>query len=189
MSAISAGSGSPRGAADTPGVFERRSGAAHLAEAVERLTHTFLKTRQYMIDRARHDVDWAALLLLAEVVARGPVRVTELAKAVQSDPSTASRHVSQLVRGGFLERRADAIDGRASVLTATDRGRAVVDARKEERGRHYEQMLSDWDDGDMEQLAALLERLLDDAFIYKKNVLAGQDRNRTHPATRKESHA
>ncbi|WP_167343835.1 MarR family winged helix-turn-helix transcriptional regulator [Streptomyces mutabilis] len=118
-----------------------------------------------MIARARHDVDWAALLLVAEVVARGPVRVTELAKGVQADPSTVSRRVSQLVRDGFLERHADAIDGRASVLTATDRGRATVDARKEERSRHYEQMLSDWDVGDMEQLATLLERLLDDALV------------------------
>ncbi|MFI6346416.1 MarR family winged helix-turn-helix transcriptional regulator [Streptomyces sp. NPDC050560] len=189
ISAVPAGRRAPsQGAEDAEDASPRPSGTAHLAEAVERLMQMFIKTRQYMIDRARHDVDWSTLLLLAEVVAHGPMRVKELAQSVQSDPSTVSRHVSQLVKDGFLERHADAVDGRASVLVPTDEGRAAVDARKEDRNMHYEQMLSDWDDGDREQLATLLKRFLDDALTYK-NVLAGKDRNRDNPASRKETHA
>lgn len=176
----------PRGAARSSGDPARPSGVAHLAEVVEEFTHQFLKTRQQMLDEARQDVDWSTQLLLAGVVAHGPMRVKELAQLVQSDPSTVSRHVAQLVRDGFLERHADAVDGRATLLTPTDKARKAVDERKEHRNEHYERMLRTWDAGDREQLAALLGRFLDDFLTYK-NALAGRGRNQARTALRKET--
>jgi DNA-binding MarR family transcriptional regulator len=176
----------PQGVTDASGEPAHPSGVAQLAEVVEQLMHQFLKTRQQMLVRARQDVDWSTQLLLSGVVAHGPMRVKELAGLVQSDPSTVSRQVAQLVRDGFLERRADAVDGRASLLTPTDKARKAVDERKEHRNEQFERMLLGWDDGDRERLAALLGRFLDDFLTYK-NALAGRGRNQARTALRKET--
>ncbi|MCF3963685.1 MarR family winged helix-turn-helix transcriptional regulator [Streptomyces fuscigenes] len=157
-----------------------------LAEAMERLMHLFLKTRQHMIDKARNDVDWSTFLLMTAVVTQGPLRVKELAEQVQSDPSTVSRHVAQLVRDGFLERHADAVDGRASLLTATDKAREAVDARKQRRNLHYEHMLHTWEDSERGQLTALVARFADDFLAYKTK-LADNDGGPFRPAARKET--
>jgi DNA-binding MarR family transcriptional regulator len=166
----------PHGRTGVSGVPQQKAdGAAsadpdptsQLAEGVERLMHLFLRTRQQMLDRARNDVDWSAQLLINSVVAHGPMRIKELAEQAQSDPSTVSRHVTQLVRDGFLERHADADDGRATVLTATDKARRSVADRKKLRNDHYEQMLRDWQESDRTQLAVLLGRFIDDFHTYK----------------------
>ncbi|WP_329455636.1 MarR family winged helix-turn-helix transcriptional regulator [Streptomyces sp. NBC_01497] len=158
---------------------------SQLAEGMERLMHLFLKARQHMLDKARRDVDWSTFLLMSAVVTQGPLRVKELAEQVQSDPSTVSRHVAQLVRDGFLERHADAVDGRASLLTATAKAREAVDERKQRRNLHYEQMLLAWEDGERGQLAALVSRFTDDFLAYK-TTLADTDWT-VRPATRKET--
>ncbi|MCA1223055.1 MarR family winged helix-turn-helix transcriptional regulator [Streptomyces sp. 8L] len=159
---------------------------SQLAEGVERLMHLFFKARQQMLDKARNDVDWSTFLLMGAVVAQGPLRVKELAELVQSDPSTVSRHVAQLVRDGFLERHADAVDGRASLVTATEKAREAVDARKHRRNQHYEQMLHSWEDSERGRLAALLSRFADDFLTYK-TTLADTDWTPVRPAARKET--
>jgi DNA-binding MarR family transcriptional regulator len=177
----------PSESSDVRGNHPRHEGVQHLAEVVERLMHLFMKTRQQMLDKARQDVDWSTMLLLGALVSHGPMRVKELAGLVQSDPSTVSRHVAQLVRDGFLERHADADDGRASLLITTDKARQAVDRRKDQRDLHYEQMLHAWDGEDRKQLATLLDRFLDDFLTYK-NTLAGPGWTQATSASRKDTH-
>jgi DNA-binding MarR family transcriptional regulator len=180
----------PQNDSETPrdpfGDYGIRDGVSQLAEGVERLMHLTLRARQHMLDKASQDVDWSTLILMNALVAHGPMRVKELAELAQSDPSTVSRHVAQLVRDGFLERHADAVDGRASVLTATDKARHAVDERKERRNLHYAQMLSAWEDRDRDQLATLLSRFIDDFLTYK-TTLADSDWTHVRPASRKEN--
>jgi DNA-binding MarR family transcriptional regulator len=169
-----------------PGEHMSADNISQLAEGMERLMHLFLKARQQMLDKARTDVDWSTFLLMSAVVTQGPLRVKELAEQVHSDPSTVSRHVAQLVRDGFLERRADAVDGRASLLTATEKAREAVNERKQRRDLHYEQMLHAWEDSERGQLAALVSRFADDFLTYK-TTFAGTDWTHVRPATRKET--
>lgn len=157
-----------------------------LADRVERLLHLFIRARQQMLDRARHDVDWSARLLIGAVVKHGPLRIKELAEQVESDPSTVSRHVGHLVRDGFLERRADAEDGRASLLTATEKARQAVAQHRLRRDLHYEHMMHAWDDHDRAQLADLLGRFTEDFETYK-TALGENDWTSVRPASREET--
>ncbi|WP_052457088.1 MULTISPECIES: MarR family winged helix-turn-helix transcriptional regulator [unclassified Streptomyces] len=157
-----------------------------LAEGVERLMNLFVRTRAHMLDKARHDVVWSAQLLMGTLVTHGPMRLKELAGLVQSDPSTVSRQVAQLVRDGFVERRADAVDGRASLLLATDKARQAVADRKQLRDLHYDRMLHTWNSHDRNQLSALLMRFIDDFETYK-TALAGTDWTTVRPAGREET--
>jgi DNA-binding MarR family transcriptional regulator len=138
-----------------------------LADSSERLMHLFVRARAQLLDKARHDVDWAAQLLISTLVRQGPMRAKDLAEQVQSDPSTVSRQVAQLVRDGLVERLADAQDGRASLLRPTARARRMVTERKQIRNEHFQQMLADWDPADCERFATLLGRFADDFETYR----------------------
>jgi DNA-binding MarR family transcriptional regulator len=169
----------------SPGESGGREPIRQLAEGVDRLMRMFIRTRAQLLDRARDDIDWSVQILMGVLVKHGPMRIKKLAELVESDPSTVSRHVAQLVRDGFLERRADADDGRACQLVATDKARRAVADRTRSRDVHFEEMLHDWDDHDRERLAGLLARFIDDFETYK-TALAGKDWKSFSPAASRE---
>ncbi|MBC3840165.1 MarR family transcriptional regulator [Streptacidiphilus sp. 4-A2] len=107
---------------------------------------------------ASDDVDSAMQMLLRTVAAEGPLRASALAAGVQSDLSTVSRQVTTLVTRGLLERRADPVDGRASLLVLTDAGQAVIAEHEHARTAFFEQVLSGWSPDELGQFAHLLER-------------------------------
>ena len=94
--------------------------AAAVADSCIRLMRGFARVKTQLLALARDDVDWSARLLITWLAAEGPMRSSELADKVQSDPSTVSRQVASLVKDGYVERRADPVDGRASLLAASD---------------------------------------------------------------------
>ncbi|MDZ7884163.1 MAG: MarR family transcriptional regulator [Mycobacterium sp.] len=61
------------------------------------------------------------------------MRSSELATMVNSDPSTVSRQVAQLVERGHVERVPDERNGRAFVLAVTQSGREVAAAIQQRR--------------------------------------------------------
>jgi DNA-binding MarR family transcriptional regulator len=113
-------------------------------------------------------VDRATYLLLVHLVKDGPRRAGTLAEAVHSDPSTVSRQVAQLVRLGLVERVADAADGRATLLVATDEGRRVFDENRQLRNRGIASLMAEWSADDRDAFAHLLTRFTD-AFESHKS--------------------
>jgi DNA-binding MarR family transcriptional regulator len=103
-------------------------------------------------------VERATYYLLVHLVKGGPQRASALAESVHSDPSTISRQVAHLVRLGFVERMADPEDGRATLLTATDEGRRVLEENRRMRIERFAEMLSDWSVADRRTFAKLLAR-------------------------------
>lgn len=112
-------------------------------------------------------VDRATYLLLVHLVKDGPRRAGALAEAVHSDPSTVSRQVAHLVQLGLVERVADAADGRATLLVATEEGRRVFDENRQLRNRSLAAMMSDWPDADRQAFARLLARFTDGFECHK----------------------
>jgi DNA-binding MarR family transcriptional regulator len=72
--------------------------------------------------RARIDLDRAASTLLLRIDELGPARLSDIADAAGVEISTASRPVARLVDEGYVERRADPADARASLLRSTNEG-------------------------------------------------------------------
>ena len=133
-----------------------------VADNVVRLTRIFNRIKAQFLSAARDDVDWSAHMIIAALASQGPMRAGALAEAVHSDPSTVSRQIAPLVKDGFVERRADQQDGRASVLAATAKGMQVFAAHKQVRYEQYERILVDWDAEDCERFSELLLRFSDD---------------------------
>jgi DNA-binding MarR family transcriptional regulator len=108
------------------------------------------------------DLELAAFPLLHALVREGPRRQGELAEMSFLDPSTVSRHVAQLAKAGYVQRRPHPQDGRAVQLVATDEGERVVDEIGCRRQDLMVAALGHWDVGDVEMLVRLLSRLNDD---------------------------
>ncbi|MFT4043235.1 MAG: MarR family transcriptional regulator [Gordonia sp. (in: high G+C Gram-positive bacteria)] len=109
---------------------------------------------------ASEGLEMAAYKGLFHLIER-PMRSCELAQALNSDPSTASRHVAQLVTQGLVRRQADPADGRATLLVITDSGRAKADAMRQVRRAIFRDATSDWTRHELVTLANLLDRLVD----------------------------
>ncbi len=107
-------------------------------------------------------VDGAAYVCLFRLLRDGPMRSSELATMVNSDPSTVSRQVAQLVERGHVERVPDERDGRAFVLAVTQSGRDVAAAIQQRRTESLGRVIEGWDRKDRASLVALLDRFLTD---------------------------
>ena len=141
---------------------ERRTDVADVADTFVDLARTFTRARAKMLAQAQHDVEWSAHVLLKALSIEGPMRASDLAERIDSDPSTVSRQVATLVKNGFVERQADPEDGRASLLVPTAKADVVLNEHNEIRLEHFNRMLGDWNERDLRRFAALLRRFTHD---------------------------
>ena len=115
-----------------------------------------------LIERAAgargEDLDRPSFMLLHTLSCAGPSRVTTLAAAVRSDPSTVSRQAAHLVGMGLVERRADPGDGRASLLAITDAGTALLEHARRRRDDRTAAIIRSWQPAEREQFADLIDR-------------------------------
>lgn len=146
------------GVAPRSGGRDRGAGVASVAESVIDLLRTVRRSKARLMAAAGDDVDSATQTLLRTVAVDGPMRASALAAGVQSDLSTISRQVAVLVTRGLLERRADPVDGRASLLVVTAAGRTVIADHEQARTAFFEEVLSGWSTEERDQFARLLDR-------------------------------
>ncbi len=97
--------------------------------------------------------------LLVRVSESAPIRLSEIADSVELDLSTLSRQVRDLVTAGLLAKVPDPADGRASLLSLTEQGAAVLEAVSEARRRVLAAAIADWTDEERNALASGLLRL------------------------------
>lgn len=133
-----------------------------LADCFVALMRAFGKARARMLAAAAHDVEWSAHILLKALNNEGPMRASALADCIHSDPSTVSRQVAGLVKDGLVERRADPVDGRASLLVLTPKAGAVLAEQNDLRLDFFARVLRDWSSDEVDQFAALLARFTTD---------------------------
>ncbi|AHI01983.1 hypothetical protein GCM10010174_26700 [Kutzneria viridogrisea] len=112
-------------------------------------------------------VEKASYVLLARLVIDGPQRAGTLAEAVHSDPSTISRQIAGLVRAGLVTRQADPLDGRATLLVATEEGVRTFQAARTERTRHIDVLLANWPTPRRKLLVELLDEFNSDIEKYQ----------------------
>jgi DNA-binding MarR family transcriptional regulator len=106
-------------------------------------------------------IDPAMMFVLHQVSVRGSLRVSELARFLGLDVSTASRHTRQLQDGGYLARADDPGDRRASRVRLTPRGRAALDRAMRARVALVDRAIADWPVEDRTTLTTLIIRLAD----------------------------
>jgi DNA-binding MarR family transcriptional regulator len=118
------------GTSGTPGTPDSAELAGRLRAAIQHLL-PLLRGQS-----VHGDLTPSRLAILAELADAGWLRISELAERVGITLSTASRMVDLLEGLGWIDRRPDPADLRATLISASCAGRAVLtDVRKEHADR------------------------------------------------------
>jgi DNA-binding MarR family transcriptional regulator len=119
------------------------------------------RIRRTIDERARMihpDLAAAAFSLLVSIADDGPVRASALAEGFSLDKGAVSRYLTQLEELGLVQREPDPADGRASLLTLTEKGRQSLEDMTNRRRAALDDLLSSWSDEDLGRLVHDLGR-------------------------------
>ncbi|WP_406440715.1 MarR family transcriptional regulator [Streptomyces sp. NBC_01613] len=152
----------PTGASANVGDIER---------ALTRVTYLAGRARQHerLMALAGLPLDRAAVAILRHIAESEPLRPGVLAVRLSVEASHVTRQLRQLERDGYVIRIADPDDRRAQRVRITDLGLAAVDRIREASRRGLEMVLAGWSGEDLEQLAALFHRLVDDFVAHAED--------------------
>jgi DNA-binding MarR family transcriptional regulator len=125
-----------------------------------------IRTGRHVSTRAAESVygglpsfGWTLLLPLER---DGEQRCSVLAARAGVDVSVVSRQVATLERQGYVDRRPDPHDGRASLIGLSEAGAAALARTRVVRSEWAAAALADWDEDDARLLGDLIERLAAD---------------------------
>ena len=102
---------------------------------------------------------------LATVDRHGPLTPSELAKRERVQRPTATRLVARLEELGLLQRAADPLDRRSSLLSVTLEGNALLKQMRERKTAYLAHRIEGLDHDEraaLDRAAAILERLLEE---------------------------
>ena len=125
------------------------------------------RQRERVVCAAALPITGASLSALALVARHGPLAVSELARRLHVEQSTASRQLRPLEAHGLVERKVDASDRRIARLTITEEGRHVLMRTREVALNDFDVALGDWSKAERARLAALLERFRGDLLAAR----------------------
>jgi len=112
--------------------------------------------------------------VLGTLESRGPGRQGDLAADMCMSPSALSRHVAELVGAGYIGRRVDPSDGRASLVHVTDEGRDLLQRVRITRARALQAVLAEWSDDEAEQACDVVQKLRNSLAAHAQRVANGQ---------------
>jgi DNA-binding MarR family transcriptional regulator len=107
------------------------------------------------------DVPSSVIAVLGPLADNGELRLGALATSLYVDTSVISRTVAVAQHLDLVSRRPDPRDGRACLLSLTERGRQALTNRRNQRLRLLSSVMDGWEPGAAEALLAGLTRLRD----------------------------
>jgi DNA-binding MarR family transcriptional regulator len=108
------------------------------------------------------DVPSSTIAVLALLGETGESRLGAVATSLGIDTSVVSRTVAVAAQRGLVDRRPDPRDGRACLLSLTERGEQCLADRRNQRLRLLSAVVDQWEPGSAEALLDGLTRLRDD---------------------------
>jgi DNA-binding MarR family transcriptional regulator len=132
----------------------------------------------YLINRVkRHEwirsssgipIDRAAAVVLRRLVEFAPIRPGELAGLLEVEAPHVTRQVRRLEDLGYVEQISDVNDRRAQLITLTPSGRAAARRIRDASRDALAKALTDWEPGELHELADLFTRMVDDYLAYSE---------------------
>ncbi|MFE3143636.1 MarR family winged helix-turn-helix transcriptional regulator [Streptomyces scopuliridis] len=151
-----------------PAVAPASADVIEIERALSRVAYLSSRVRQHdrLMAQAGVSLDRAAVALLRQIADTEPLRPGELAIRLAVEASHVTRQVQQLEKSGYVTRVPDPEDGRAQRIQLTPVGRRVIDRIRDASRRGMQAALADWSPQDLQQLAALFHRMVDDFLGY-----------------------
>ncbi|MDX2547391.1 MarR family winged helix-turn-helix transcriptional regulator [Streptomyces sp. WI04-05B] len=141
---------------------------AEIERALTRISYLLSRARQHerLMAVAGVPLDRAATALLRQIADSEPMRPGELANRLAVEASHVTRQVQQLQKSGYVTRVPDPDDRRAQRIELTATGEAAVERVREASRRGMQLALGDWSAEELQQLAGLFHRMVDDFLAY-----------------------
>lgn len=136
---------------------------------LERLSNAISRGRlaERAAEAAGLNLDRPALGVLITVrMAGAPLRIGEIAERMQVVGPHVTRQVQALERRGLVQRVADPLDRRASLIEPTPAGTEAMDRYSGTMIAWFTDAIRDWTGQDRQDLARLLGKLADDVTAY-----------------------
>ena len=111
-----------------------------------------------VLDAAATKVSGAGLNALRIIARSGPIPVTEVARMLGVDQSTASRQIKPVEDAGLVTRTSDDADRRVAWLAITRQGTALLERIHQMRRNDIDHVLVEWSDDERAELARVLDR-------------------------------
>ncbi|MGX9882841.1 MarR family winged helix-turn-helix transcriptional regulator [Streptomyces sp. NPDC002276] len=139
-----------------------------IERALTRITYLSTRARQHdrLMALAGVPLDRAAVALLRQVADSEPLRPGELANRLGVEASHVTRTVQQLQKSGYVTRVPDPDDRRAQRIELTEAGEKAVASVRDAGARGMQMALSEWSTDELQQLATLFHRMVDDFLTY-----------------------
>jgi DNA-binding MarR family transcriptional regulator len=145
-----------------------------IAEGFSRLMRLVQRAR----NRGKHfsGIDHTGFIITKLIVTGEASRASEIGQTAEIDPSIVTRQVHQLIDAGFIERFADPVDGRASLLRCTEAGRDFYNTQCSTKENFYADVFREWNESDIATFARLLTQLNIDieSALHSKNQQSSQ---------------
>ncbi|MVU78694.1 MarR family transcriptional regulator [Nocardia sp. ET3-3] len=136
-----------------------------LERALARVAYLLTRVRRHdqAMVQCGFSMDRASVPLLRLLAdADEPMRLGELATRLDVEAPHVSRQIQRLEKAGYVERVADPGDRRAQLVRPTASGRSAVEAIRQVMRGWMRDALAEWDTEDLEALARLNHRMVDD---------------------------
>ncbi|NYE94154.1 DNA-binding MarR family transcriptional regulator [Psychromicrobium silvestre] len=91
----------------------------------------------------------------------GECRATGLAEVMGIGPSALSRQLAELDERGYVIRRPDPEDGRATLIEVSEKGTELLGKVMARRSERLRAQLSDWEEADAREALIAVSRLTD----------------------------
>ena len=135
-----------------------------LLDTAAKLRLAIVRTARRMRQEAGADISPTLTAALGTIERHGPITPSELATAERIQRPTATRIATGLEERGLIVRAPDPTDGRASLLSVSAEGRALLKRLRGRKNAYLARSLRDFSEDDLETLARaadVLERMLE----------------------------
>ena len=136
-----------------------------IAEAAGRLRLAIVRTARRMRQEAGGGLSPTLAAALASIDRLGPLTPSELADIERVKRPTATRIAAALERDGLIVRATDPSDGRASLLSVSPAGRALMKRLRKRKNAYLSKRLRSMGEEEievLEQAAGVLEQMLEE---------------------------
>src|SRR3954471_13158078 len=134
-------------------------------DLAHRLRPVLTRLARRMRQEASGDLSPTQGAALATIDCHGPLTPSELAVRERIQRPTATRVLARLEEAGLIERTADPLDRRSSLVSASDAGHALLGTVRDRKDAYLARQLdrlSPEDLAALERAAGILERMLEE---------------------------
>lgn len=139
------------------------------AQIEQQLTILFRRVQRIHLSTSSGELelDRSGYGIMCRLADEGSQRLSALALVFGLDPSTITRQVQSLEQAGLVVREVDPSDRRASLLSLSEEGAAVLSETRETRRQHLREAMGHWSREEQEEFGRLLTKFNDsiDALV------------------------